>query len=230
MLPTVLRDWWGFFFGGEVPDPLKVAVIIDYQNIHLTARDTFTPRGTPAQDCLVHPLHFANQVVQARSRIRAAAAMNGGEASPSIVLDSVEVFRGQPSNHEQPKLYRFTQAHRSEWTKDRRVRVDYRTLRYFTENGVRAAQEKGIDVRVALAVVRAVTMKTADIVILASHDTDLEPALEMSAEWGDGTVAIETAGWAGCRRLRARGLTLDHIVLDGGAFVNSRDRKIYDRT
>ena len=48
-------------------------------------------------------------------------------------------------------MYRRTQAQKSEWTRDRRVEVNYRTLRYHWERGERIAQEKGIDVLVALA-------------------------------------------------------------------------------
>ena len=47
------------------------AVIIDYQNIHLTAHDCFAPPGTPKHETLIHPLLFAEQVMERR---RAALA------------------------------------------------------------------------------------------------------------------------------------------------------------
>lgn len=201
-------------------------LIIDYQNIHLTARDCFTPRGTLARDCLVHPLLFAEKVLQRRQERLMFASVAAGKPAPEpLTLAGVEVFRGAASNRENPALYAANQAQRAEWTRDRRVQVEYRTLRYFTERGVRIAQEKGVDVRVALAFTRAVATSAADVVILATHDTDLEPALDAALESGGATP--ETAGWEGCRVLRARGIRLPHTALTGADFVLSRDRRIY---
>ena len=36
----------------------SAAVIIDYQNIHLTGHDRFTPLGLPKHESLIHPLRF----------------------------------------------------------------------------------------------------------------------------------------------------------------------------
>lgn len=226
LLPTVLRDWWGFFLPGGPMERLSALVVIDYQNIHLTARDTFAPNGTHARDCLVHPLLFAEQVLQTRSRKLALKAMTNPGSPPAQPVDlaEVRVFRGQPSNAKQSDLYAASQAQRSEWTRDRRVSVTYRRLKYHFEHGVELAQEKGIDVMVALELVRAADRSEADIVILASHDTDLEPALDAAAETGNAQV--ETAGWSGCRVLRSPGSSR-HTSLDGTSFVASRDRKVY---
>ena len=201
-------------------------VIMDYQNIHLTARDTFAPHGLPAHECLIHPLRFAQQVLVTRERRLAVKAMTNPAAGPAERLEllRVEAYRGQPSNHEQPNLYRYSLAQKAEWTRDPRVVVEYRTLRYFWEEGVRVAQEKGIDVRVALAVVRAVTMREADVVILASHDTDLEPALDAAVEWGGSRV--ETTGWTGSRVLRPR-VGVRHTSLGPQEFLMTRDRRDY---
>ncbi|MBI5159816.1 MAG: NYN domain-containing protein [Micrococcales bacterium] len=95
----------------------------------------------------------------------------------------MHVFRGAASNHENALLYASNQAQRSEWTRDRRVSVEYRTLKYFTQRGVRIAQEKGIDVRVALDFTRMAATSAAEVVILCTHDTDLEPALDAAFEW-----------------------------------------------
>ena len=231
LFPTVLRDWWGFFLLGTSMTSLRTLVIIDYQNIHLTARDTFAPFGTPAHECLIHPLKFAQQVVGTRQHRLAVRAMSHpDEPAPKVAqLTGVQVFRGSPSNKEQPNLYRYTQAHRSEWTRDPRVAVEYRTLKYYWENGTRFAQEKGIDVRIALSVARAAMNGDHDLIILASHDTDLEPALDAAVEWGDNTVQVETAGWSGCRILRPRVQGVRHTSLGSNEFLSSRDRKQYGR-
>ena len=48
-----------------MPD-LRTAVIIDYQNVHLTGAGVFEPYQPPHEH-LVHPLHFANQIITCRS-------------------------------------------------------------------------------------------------------------------------------------------------------------------
>ncbi len=197
-------------------DAPKLAVIMDYQNIHLTAHGLFAPYGTPVHDVLIHPLHFAQQMLLAR------AERQMDDKQKRAVLVDVFVYRGQPSNSRQPALYRVTQAHKAEWTRDPRVHVTYRQLKYAAN---RPAQEKGIDVLVALNLVRLAEAGSHDVVVLAAHDTDQEPALEMAVE--KGRAKIETCGWEGERRLRVPGRTLWHTALDGSRMVASRDRKDY---
>lgn len=102
----------------------RVAVLMDYQNVHLTARDVFAPPGTTASATLVHPLHFGEQLLLERA---AAQSASGQQAA---VLDRVCVYRGSPSNRHEPRLYAKSLAQRAEWTRDPRVHVMYRTLRY----------------------------------------------------------------------------------------------------
>ena len=201
-------------------------VIVDYQNIHLTAHELFAPAGTPKHETLVHPLHFANQVVGERNNRAIAARQAGKPAPPCVELAAVHVFRGMPSNKHNPTAYRRSMAQRSEWTRDRRVHVTYRTLRYLWDSRVQGyvAAEKGIDVMLALDVVRAVREHVSDVVILATHDTDLEPALD-EAMTGQGCL-IESAGWDRARQLRTATWHW-HTVLRAESFVRSRDRKDY---
>ncbi|NYF42940.1 NYN domain-containing protein [Streptosporangium sandarakinum] len=200
-------------------------MVIDYQNIHLTANGLFAPYGTHVKDTLVDPLAFAERVLEVRAELQTLPA-------PKLVtLAEVHVFRGSPSNAREPILYSVTQRHRAEWTRDARVQVTYRPLRYPADWGQRSCverpREKGIDVMVALEVVQLAQFGRYDIVVLASHDTDLEPALEMAA--GVGRVKVETAGWQGARRLRPSGRSLWHTALSGADFVKTRDRRCYDR-
>ena len=234
-------------------DTLSVLVVMDYQNIHLTGHERFVPNGHAKHESLVQPLHFANQALITRTHRLAVRAMSRGEQPPAPTrLDRVEVFRGSPSNKQSPTAYRRSQAQRSEWTRDPRVEVQYRTLRYLWDGaqGRHVPSEKGIDVLAALAVVRAADSGAFDLIILASHDTDLEPALE-AAIAGPRSVApvlkgmehtsqeveadaesepralIETVGWDGCKRLRAGGYQIRHTSMGAGEFVRSRDRKDY---
>ena len=60
-------------------------VIVDYQNIHLTAHELFAPAGTPKHETLVHPLHFANQVVGERNN-RAIAAREASKLEMDYLM------------------------------------------------------------------------------------------------------------------------------------------------
>lgn len=135
------------------------------RNIHLTAHDLFAATGLPAHESLIHPLRFAEQVIAVR------ATRQRDEAQQQAVLTAVRVFRGSPSNARDPYVYGISQRQRSEWTRDKRVEVVYWTLRYPPDWPNKPAREKGVDVLVALKVVRAALDPQFDVVILASHDT-----------------------------------------------------------
>lgn len=105
------------------------------------------------------------------------------------------------------------------------MQVTYRSLRYPQDWPVSAAREKGVDVHVALTLVRAAQEQDVDVVVVASHDTDLEPALEMAVS--DAQAKVETAGWQGANVLRPKGRRLWHTALSAADMVKTRDRTNY---
>lgn len=198
-------------------------MLVDYQNIHLIARDLFAPPGAQARDTLVDPLAFGEKVLEVRSeRQRLPEQKN-------VRLEAVKVYRGVPSNHHEPRLYSVNQRQASTWSRDRRVEMITRTLRYPLGWGESWCQErpreKGIDVLVALDLVDLAQQGTYDVVILASHDTDMEPAIERALYRGRSRV--ETAGWQGARRLKPGRRNIWHTALEGADFVKVRDRRNY---
>lgn len=203
----------------------RVAVVIDYQNMHLTARGQFTPEGTPTHESLLHPLRLAEQILIARANAK-------GEGTPPCRVEKVYAFRGLPSNKHDPMGYRRSLAQRAEWTRDNRVEVTYRPLRYQEVHGVRTPQEKGVDVLVALTFVELVATAQYDLVIMAAHDTDQEPALEMALKTDAaamGKVTVETAGWWQCKRISpGNGVRRPwHTFLAVNHFRAARDLKDY---
>lgn len=208
-----------------------VAVLIDYQNIHLTAHDHFAPIGVQKHETLVHPLKFAEELVKRRNAIIGQLRVGGRKDVPPLGdLVHVTVYRGSPANKHDPVAYSRSQAQKSEWTRDPRVEVVYRTLRYQRSQalGEWSKQEKGIDVLAALDAYRLAVNGVYDVVILASHDTDLIPTLERwASDRRDGSGLLETAGWQGCKRIQARDVSTWDTRLDGGDFVRSRDRRSY---
>jgi hypothetical protein len=203
-------------------------VIIDYQNIHLTGHGCFAATGAPAHESLVHPLHFANQVLLARhSRLAELAVQRNSQPPAPVDLVKVLAFRGQPSNKENPDGYRRNLTQRAEWERDQRVEVTYRPLKYHRDEAgkVLRVEEKGVDVMIALALVRCADSGDYDVVILASHDTDLEPALDAALE--TRRVKIETAGWRARKRLKSTNQRLWHTFLQQEHFERARDLKDY---
>jgi uncharacterized LabA/DUF88 family protein len=205
------------------PSELAVCVLIDYQNIRLTAHDLFAPPGTRVRDSLIHPLAFAERIVEIRA---------GRQQIPEqrhTRLQAVKVFRGAPSNQREPGLYSAAQRQSAMWSRDPRVAVAYRPLRYPRDWGqswcTDRPREKGIDVLVALELVDQARAGTYDIVILASHDTDMEPAIERAFK--ERRARVETAGWQGARRLKPHKRNVWHTALDAADFVSARDRRDY---
>jgi len=218
---------------------LRATVVIDYQNVHLTAHDVFAEPGEERHETLIHPLHFANALLTERnSRQR--------EGFPHAELQRVLVYRGQPSSEHEPVQFSRTDAQRARWSNaDPRVQVHYRPLRYpirrtgdySTATGyatvmVGRPQEKGIDVLCALAMVREAGLEDVDLVVLASHDTDLEPSLDAALDLG--TAVVETCQWwnPGVRRTKqlkpiGDGRRVWNTRLGASVFDRSRDRHVY---
>ena len=172
---------------------LKMAVVVDYQNVHLTAAGLYTP-GCPPEDALIDPYRFASQLAQARN------ATN--DDMHQVEVSRVEVFRGLPIPEDNHDAYRRNQAQKAQWTRGHHgvVNVTLRPLKYSWEyiDGVKrpiraSRQEKGIDVLCALTLVDLARYGLYDVVVLASRDTDLAPALENAARTGQAKV--EAAKW-----------------------------------
>lgn len=181
---------------------LRTTVVIDYQNLHLTGHGLFeATKYLPKHETLVDPLHFANLLFDARNRSQR-------DGFPAAVLRRVLVFRGEPSPEHDPDGYSRNQAQKAHWERDRRVQVTLRPLKYRYQRGadgrpatdvsgrkvlVGPPQEKGVDVLCALALVREGQDPSVDLVILASSDSDLAPALDEVQRLA--TAKVETFCW-----------------------------------
>lgn len=190
----------------DSPRKLQAVVIMDYQNVHLTARDRFNEYAEP-QDCLIHPVKFANTLLRTRNSKQR-------EGYPHAQLRSVIVFRGLPAPDHEPDMYRFCTDQKRQWTADH-ASVHLRPLKYRYErdasgepikdiNGKKTPkgrpEEKGVDVMVALECLTQALSPEVDLVILASHDTDLTPAVDRvlhlrDKRGADEVSAIETFCW-----------------------------------
>ena len=207
-----------FLFTGDSLENARVGFVIDYQNMHLTAHNLFTP-NLSKQKSLLHPLLLSQSVLLRRAHFLHQNLVQ-------LNITQVRVFRGLPSNKQEPQRYAQNLSQKSEWSKDKRVSVEYLELKYRTKQGL-PPQEKGIDVLTALNFVEMAQSGDFDLVILMTHDTDLQPALKM-ANLVSG-VQIESAGWSGLNKLRINQKNLFHTFLTDVDFENSLDQKDYSK-
>lgn len=185
-----------------MPDPLQTTIVIDYQNVHLTGHGLYgSTKYLPKHQTLVDPVMFANKLILARNQAQRIG-------HPRAELRRVLVYRGEPSPEHDPDGYARNQAQKSHWERDPKVTVTLRPLKYrYLRDGFGnfatdpagrrilsgPPQEKGVDVLCALALVRESQDPDTNLVILASSDSDLAPALDEVRRIGQAKV--ETFCW-----------------------------------
>jgi uncharacterized LabA/DUF88 family protein len=177
----------GVYFA-EASLPARVMVFLDYQNVHLIAHHRFHPAGTSATRTHIDPLKIGKLLV---SRRRFESALVG-----------VRVYRGEPSPEHQPAAAAASKGQARAWGAAPGVTVVRRPLRYPQTWPRDPAQEKGIDVALALDFLRLAVQMEYDVGILFSSDTDLLPALEAVVDLK--LARVEVAAWHKAPRLRFR--------------------------
>jgi len=164
----------------------RVIVFLDYQNVHGWARRQFHPIGTHPADGHIDPLLLGQTLV-------------GGRRRPSE-LTGVRVYRGRPSPDHQSQATAANDRQTTAWERSDTVTVIRRPLKYPRDWPAAPATEKGIDVAIAIDLVRMAMTKDYDVAILFSADTDLMPAIETVYDLRQ--AHIEIASWSGANRLR----------------------------
>lgn len=198
----------------------RVVVFLDYQNVYHRARDAFCARDAAAREDQVDPLALGHLL---------ARRVPGGR------LEGVRVYRGRPS---QRRDSRSCAAHRRQTAGQVNrggglVTVISRDLRYPPDWPRRAAQEKGVDVALAVDFVTMVARRECDVGILFSSDTDLVPALEAVLALRPGhPPACEVAAWAAPggrpRSLSMRGASISRHLLSEADFRSVADPTDYN--
>lgn len=194
----------------------KIAVFLDYENVHRTGHQMFAGVGQPRYETVVNPLLIAERLVSKRK--------NGG------MLDAVWVYRGRPVPANQPRPASANDIQAAAWAEDDRVQVVRRDLKYdFDEDGSFTAREKGIDVALAVGLTEGALDHKFDVAIVFSGDTDLLPALELV--YRRQLAHLEIGCWTGSkplwfpefmRQTPPRHMPYCHF-LDGNDFLNARD-------
>lgn len=179
------------------PKKERVAVFFDYENVHRTAHNLYTSPGTPTHSTAFNPIKLAEKITAKRNR--------------ASTLANVRVYRGRPVPAHQPTPASAFDLQQHAWKSDARVVMRTRDLRYRFDDAdptIFQAQEKGIDVSLAIDLVEAAMNETYDALIVFSCDTDLLPALELVKKIHK--THMEIACWNGANPLWLReGLALD---------------------
>lgn len=152
-------------------------------------------------------------------------------------MQEVRVYRGLPSSARDPKGYGAARRQIAAWERDPLTRVFWRALRYPQAWPQEKAQEKGVDVALAVDFVTMAVREEYDVGILMSMDTDLIPALEaVTMLKGDPHPFAEIAAWRSAGRSSGRLRVPGHNlwchwldVNDYYAIADARDYNIVTR-
>lgn len=198
-------------------------MFVDYQNTWHTTRALFVPRGSPSWTGHVHPDGLGELLCR-----------RGLSVDPSRQLAGVSVYRGQPGPRSSHKLVQAFDRQKAHWEALADVSVHTRPMRYWpaglTHDGRQRwrAEEKGVDVLLALHLALGAHHDRYDVAVVVSADTDLLPAIEEAVRVGK---RVETATWWASpepqKALRIPGRALWNHYLDDAAFAAVRDDTDY---
>ena len=163
----------------------RVSVFIDAQNVYQGARGHFRPHGRNRRAGQIDPLALA-RLVCARSNPHQHSANERA-------LQEVRVYSGRPDATKDPRTYGAHRRQSAAWEQSGAI-VTTRPLRYPRGWPEQRAEEKGIDVQLAIDFVAGAIDNAYDTGIICSTDTDLLPALEFVAT-RFGRERAETAAW-----------------------------------
>lgn len=167
--------------------PAGVVVFLDYQNVYSGARSCFHSWDASFTDGQIDPMALGEVIVSRGLGDRR--------------LEEIRIYRGRPDSSREPTGYAANLRQCTAWQKsDHRVRVITRTLRYPRNWPQERAEEKGIDVALAIDVVAMAVRGEYDVGVVMSTDTDIKPALEAVASLqGNPFPRCEVAAWSSSR-------------------------------
>lgn len=164
--------------------PLRLVLFIDAQNTYRSAREAFFTRNSPSSHGQFNPRRVA-ELVAKRSR------PSGAEC----VLHDVRVYTGQPDLNRDPRTHAAHMRQCDAWEASG-VRIISRPLRYPRGWPAERAQEKGVDIALAIDFVAMAIEREYDVGVIMSTDTDLRPALEFTSKRPEVRQAA-VAAWRG---------------------------------
>lgn len=179
-----------------------MCVFIDYQNTYMRAREAF---GDPTTE---HDYTFGQVFPR---RLAVLLRQRAEEKGFDRELVDVRIYRGEPDAQRSSKGQAACQRQVRFWREQAAVTVITRPLHYRIvgkDSGEPRweAREKGIDVRIAVDLVRGALNDEYDVAVLFSADSDLVPAAEAVLDSGKW---MEFAAW------KADGAHAPHLRVPG---------------
>ena len=160
-----------------------VLVFIDYENVRYTPSHAFGIEKVDFSPSLL------SELLVSRRNVRS-------------FLSQTRVYRGMADPNLDRSRASRDMLRRNSWLRDRRVIAVTRPLQYTWRNGTRECFEKGIDVSLAVDLIRHAQSEVDADVIVASRDSDLNPALEAFVEADKLGRRIEVLSAGDLERLR----------------------------
>ena len=169
----------------------RVAVFYDWQNAYHCARSAFC-------DPDVDPSRFGNFRPLAMAEL---LADKGPSGPPRREVTYVGLYVGAPDPRRDTQGARAQSRRVAAWQKEggSLVTVKSRGLRYPAGRPISEAEEKGIDVQLAIDAMVMAVRREYDVAIIVSSDTDLLPVVEglLALKGLTGAPEVEVVGWKG---------------------------------
>lgn len=198
--------------------PEKLILCLDAQNVYNGARRAFFLPSDPHFCGQIKPMELANLICS--------------RSPPGIPreLHQVRIYTGRPDSTKEPKTYAAHMKQCHVWLKAG-AKVIPRTLRYPKDWPTSKAEQKGVDVALAIDFVALAVDSEYDVGVIASSDSDLRPALEFVSQRFAGRCRIEVAAWTSPRtksRLSVPGGTIWCHWLNGADYDSIADLTDYN--
>ena len=170
------------------PSPLRLMLFVDAQNAYRGARGSFFRNDAPAAAGQFDPMELG-KVIESR----------GGPSGAACVLKAVRIYTGRPDATKDPSTYAAHMRQCAAWEAGGAA-VIWRSLRYPRGWPGERAQEKGVDVALAIDFVTLAVAEEFDVGVIMSTDNDFAPALEFVQRRYRGVRYVAVAGWQGSRQ------------------------------
>lgn len=151
----------------EQPD--RLILFVDYQNAYKSAREAFYPSASSHTDGQFNPMALGRLIVEMDNATRTDQRRS--------VLHRVRVYCGLPDPVKDPKGNGARLRQIQLWGRAG-VQTMYRPLRNPHGWPTLPEQEKGVDVQLAVDVIRMALQGEYQTGVIFSRDTDLRPVLE----------------------------------------------------
>lgn len=156
----------------------RLFAFIDAQNMYRGARRAFFAADAPSRFGQFHPGALGQLIAARRTDGRGDRTLAG-----------VRIYTGRPDAAMDPKGNAANTRQCQAWEAEG-VEVTTRNLQYLQG---RRPTEKGIDVAIAIDLLRLARSGIFDVAVLCSADTDLLPAIDAVVE--EAGLIVEVAGW-----------------------------------